>query len=182
MTALGGVPTEVKVGPGILRIGSVGAAEPADLTAPWDAAWVPLGYTAEGHAFNMSPSFEPITVAEELDTLRHEATGRTMNVSFAAAQMTARNLSLALNGGTIDAAGIGFVTFEPPDPGEEVRIALGWESTDGSERSVWRKCLQTGDVEIARRKAPATATIPMTFMLEVVAGKKPFRAIFEDAA
>lgn len=173
-------PTSVRVGPGILRVGAVGAVEPTDLTAPWDAAWVPLGYTEEGHSFSSAPNFEPIEVAEETDPIRYEPTGREMRVDFAAAEMTATNLSRALNGGTIT-TGAGIVTFEPPNPGEEVRIALGWEARDGSERWVWRKCLQTGEVSIARRKAPDKATIPMSFMLEIVAGGvKPFVAIFSD--
>ena len=46
-----------------------------------------------------------------------------------------------------------------------------------------RKCLQTGDVAIARRKAPDKATIPCSFMLEIVAGGgKPLTAIFDDTA
>lgn len=172
-------PTKVKVGPGRLKVAPVGSTEPADLTSPWGAAWVDLGYTEEGHSFTATPSFEPVEVAEEIDPIRYEATGREMRVGFSLAEMTATNLSRALNGGTIT-TGSGIVTFEPPDPGSEVRVALGWESKDGKERWVWRKCLQTGDIEIARRKAPDKALIPCEFMLEIVAGGlKPFKAIFD---
>jgi len=171
-------PTKIRVGPGLLKIGAVGATEPTDLTTAWPVAWVDLGYTEEGHSFTASRSFEPVEVAEEIDPVRYEATGREMRVEFAAAEMTATNLSRALNGGTVT-TGTGLVTFEPPDPGAEVRLALGWEAKDKSERWVWRKCLSTGDIEIARRKAPDKATIPMSFMCEIVAGGgKPFKAIF----
>lgn len=174
-----GDPTKIRVGPGILYIAPVGSTEPVDLTTAWAAAWVPLGYTEEGHAFSASPSFEPVEVAEEIDPIRYEPTGREMGVEFAAAEMTALNLSRAMNGGTVT-TGTGIVTFEPPTPGFEVRVALGWESVDKKERWVWRRCLQTGDVEIARRKAPDKATIPMSFMLEIVAGgAKPFKAIMD---
>lgn len=176
-----GNPTAVRVGPGRLKIGAVGATEPVDLAAAWAAAWVDLGYTDEGHSFTSSPSFDPIEVAEEVDPISYEMTGREMRVEFACAELTALNLSRALNGGTIT-TGTGIVTFEPPDPGDEVRVALGWESLDGKERWVWRKCMQTGDVEIARRKAPDKSTIPASFMCEIVAGGlKPFKAIFDDS-
>lgn len=176
-----GNPTAVRVGPGLLRIAPLGTAEPTDLTAAWNAAFVLLGYTEEGHAFTQTPSFEPVEVAEEVDPVSYEMTGREMRVEFALAEMTALNMSRALNGGDIT-TGTGIVTFEPPDPGEEVRVMLGWESLDGKERWVWRKCLQTGDVEVARRKAPAKATVPCSFMCEIVAGGgKPFKAIFDDS-
>lgn len=179
---VGNQPGQVRIGPGILKIAPVGTAEPADLTAAWGAAWIDLGYTAEGHTFTASPSFDPVEVAEEVDPISYEVTGREMRVEFALAQITAKRLSYALNGGTITVAG-SVVTFEPPDPGTETRVALAWESKDKKERWVWRKCMQTGDVEIARRKAPDNATIPMSFMCEMVAGGlKPFKAIFDNVA
>lgn len=179
---MSGDPTKIRVGPGRLLVAAVGSAEPADLTTPWGVPWIDLGYTEEGHSFTASPSFEPVEVAEEIDPIRYEPTGREMRVEFAMAEMTATNLSRALNGGTVT-TGAGIVTFEPPEPGEEVRVALGWEAKDGKERWVWRKCLQTGDIEIARRKAPDKATIPASFMCEIVAGgAKPFKAIFDDGA
>lgn len=177
-----GDPTKIRVGPGRLLVAAVGSTEPADLTTPWAVAWTDLGYTDEGHSFTASPSFEPVEVAEEIDPIRYEATGREMRVEFALAELTAANLAKALNGGDV-VTGTGIVTFEPPDPGDEVRVALGWESKDGKERWVWRKCLQTGDIEIARRKAPDKALIPCSFMCEIVAGgAKPFVAIFDDPA
>lgn len=183
---MSGDPTKIRVGPGRLKVAAVGSTEPTDLTTAWDVAWVDLGYTAEGHSFTSSPSFDPVDVAEEIDPIRYEPTGREMRVEFAMAEITATNLSRALNGGDVTTSGMGatqIVTFEPPEPGEEVRLALGWESLNATERWVWRKCLQVGDVEIARRKAPDKATIPASFMCEIVAGGvKPFRAIFADPA
>lgn len=183
---MSGDPTKIRVGPGWLRIAPVGSTEPVDLLAAWDASFVLLGYTAEGHSFSSSQTFEPVEVAEEIDPIRHEPTGREMKVDFAMAEMTALNLSRAMNGGVVNTTGVGvdqITTFEPPTPGEEVRVALGWESADGQERWVWRKCLQTGDIEIARRKAPDKATIPASFMCEIVAGGlKPFVALFADPA
>lgn len=176
-----GNPTKVRVGPGHLLIGPVGATEPDNLTTPWSSDWVRIGYTDEGHAFSMKPKFEGVEVAEEIDPILFRATSREMKVEFDMAEMTATNLSRAFNGGTVKTSE-GIVVFEPPEPGEEVRVALGWEADDGLERWIFRKCLQTGEVEVARRKAPDKATIPTSFMLEKVAGKKPFKAIFGDEA
>lgn len=173
--------SQVRLGPGVLKVAPLGTAIPTDLATAWNVAWVDLGYTEEGHAVRMTTNVEPVPVAEELDPISYEPTGREMSVAFAAAQMTALNLSYALNGGTIT-SGTGIVTFEPPDPGDITRVMLGWESTDALERWVFKRCISTGDIEIARRKAPDKSTVPMEFMLEMVAGGgAPFVAIFDDS-
>lgn len=173
-----GAPTSVRVGPGRLLVAPLLSTEPVDLSTAWDADWVELGYTEDGSSFTASISNEAIPVAEEFDPIRYETTGREMRVEFALAEITADNLSTAMNGGTLT-TGTGIVTFEPPEPGEEERVMLGWEATDSSERWVFRQCLQAGDVAIARRKAPAKATIPATFRLEKPTGAAPFKAIFD---
>lgn len=180
--ATGRQPSEVRVGPGRLYIAPVGSTEPTDLSTAWAAAWVDLGYTEDGHAFSTSPTFEPVEVAEEVDPISYEMTGRQMSIAFTLAQVTAANLSRALNGGVVATVGA-TTTFEPPAPGAEVRVALGWQSVDAKERWIFRKCMQTGDVEIARRKAPVKGSIAANFMCEIVAGgAKPFKAIFETAS
>jgi hypothetical protein len=159
---MAGDPTAVRVGPGWLYIAPVGTAEPDDLAGDWDAAWAPLGYTEEGSAFSFENTFEDIPVAEELEPIAILQTARNISVSFAAAELTAANLQTALNGGTITTAD-GVVTFEPPEAGEFTHVAVGWQSTDGLERWIFRKGIQTGNVELGRRKAPAKATVPMSF-------------------
>lgn len=175
-----GDPTRVRLGPGKLKIAPLGTTEPTTLSAAWNASWLDIGYTEEGHAFTSSPSFDPVPVAEEIMPLQYAPTGQEMRVEFAMAEMGAKNLQTAFNGGTIT-TGTGIVTFEPPALGSETRVMLGWEALDAKERWVFRKCLQTGDVEFARRKAPDKTTIPVSFMLEIVAGSSaPFKAIFDS--
>lgn len=178
-------PDKVKVGAGLLYINAVGEPEPNDLTTPWatvDPGWLAIGYTEEGHTFNREPNFEPIEVAEEDDPIRYEQTGVASSLEFAAAEMTVTNLTYAFNGGTVTTLSGTVVEFEPPILGDVTRVMLGWESVDGEERWVFRKCVQTGNVNIARRKAPAKATIPMTFRLEKPGvGILPFKAIMETA-
>lgn len=178
-------PGKVKVGPGLLYINSVGAAEPTNLTTPWstvDAGWAAIGYTEEGHEFSSEPSFEPIEVAEELVPIRYEAANRTEMLTFNAAEMTIDNVVRAFNGGTVTTLTGTVKRFDPPAIGGEIRAMLGWESTDGTERWIFRKCVQSGNVTIARRKSPDKALIPMEFRLEVVGGGiKPWTAIIDTA-
>lgn len=170
----------ISLGPGRLLIAPLGSTEPADLTAAWDAAWVELGYTAEGSEFTYQLTTAPVDVEEEFEPIRIATTGRSAAVSFALAEMTATNLKRALNGGTIT-SGTGIVTFEPPAVGTEVRVMLGWESEDLQERWVYRQCFQQGNVGVTRRKAPNKATIPVEFGLEKPSGAQSFKAIFATA-
>ncbi len=69
-------------------------------------------------------------------------------------------------------------TFDPPEIGVVTKVALGWEATDGLERWIWRKCIQTGSITLARRKAPAKTLVPCEFRVIKQTGVLPFRAIF----
>jgi hypothetical protein len=176
---MAGTATNVRVGPGWLYIAPLGTAAPTDLTAAWDAAWVPLGYTHEGSTVGFDQTFEDVTVEEEYDPVDTLQTARSITVNVAAAEMTARNLQLAFNGGTIDTA-TGTVTFEPPPAGQVTRVMVGWEADDGKERWVFYRCTQTGSVEVSRRKAPNKATIPLAFRATVPDEGAPFTAILAD--
>lgn len=162
-----GNPEALAVGPGKLYGGALGTVEPTDLTTPWssvDPGWFAFGYTEAGSEFDQQLATTPIKVAEELDTILNTPSDRTSSLAFALAQMTATNLEAALNGGTIT-NGAGIITFEPPDLGEEVRLMLGFESEDGTERWVYRQAIMNGQMKITRAKA-AMAPIACTFMLE----------------
>jgi hypothetical protein len=157
-----GNPAAVRVGPGKLLIAPLETAEPADLATAWDSDWVEVGYTDEGSTFVFDQTFEDVNVAEEYDPVHVLQTARQITLNFAAAELTATNLQRAFNGGTITTAS-GLVTFEPPDAGDFTPVMIGWEADDNYERWVFRRCLQVGSVEIARRKAPDKATVPMSF-------------------
>ncbi len=180
-----GNPNKVKVGAGLLYIGPVGVAEPTDLTTPWatvDARWVPIGYTDTGHEFSSQPAFEAIEVAEELSPIRYEQSNTNETVTFAAAELTVTNLTYAFNGGTVTTLSGAVVKYEPPAIGSATRAALGWASDDGTERWVFRKCVQAGNVQIARRKSPQKALIAMEFRLEVVgSGVRPWTNVINTA-
>jgi hypothetical protein len=69
--------------------------------------------------------------------------------------------------------------IEPPAVGTETRIMLGWDSEDGLERAIWRRCMQTGGSETARKKGADYAKLAAEFSLEQPsAGLAPFRHFF----
>lgn len=174
-----GTPKNVRVGPGWLYIGAVGATEPTDLDTDWDYAdWTPIGYTDEGSEFQFDRTVENVEVAEELDPVLTFETSRSTKISFASAEITARNLQVALNGGDINVSGA-TTTFEPPEAGDITYVAIGWQATDGLERWVFRKALSAEPVSIGRRKSPDKAVIQMGFQVVKPDSGAPWKAIFD---
>lgn len=179
----------VTLGPGQLFIADLGSTEPAGLDDAWPALWTSLGYTEEGSAFAYELTTEGVPVAEELEDLDDVTTGRNGSVTFALAEVTAENLKVALNGGTITAVASNGTTiirahktFEPPALGQEVYKMIGFESEDTEERWVWRQCKQTGAIEMQRRKGATKTTINATFkMFKPAAGGAPFKAYIADS-
>lgn len=173
-----GNPAAVRVGAGRLLIAPLGTAVPATLSGAWNVAWTEIGYTNEGSTFTFEGDFEDVNVEEELDPIGTYQTARRAMVEFAAAELTATNLQTALNGGTIT-SGTGIVTFDPPEVGDFEHTMLGWEAEDNLERWVFRKCLQVGNIGVARRRAPNKATLPMQFRALKPTGAAVFVAIFD---
>jgi len=171
----GSGPEFVHFGPGTLYIAStLTEVEPTDLTTAWGAGWIKAGYTDAGHTFTYTPSYENIEVAETLLPISKVASGQEMTLEFAFAEITAKNLQRALNGATITASGTGPTSIDKIEPlafgATETRVAILWEADDASERWVFRRCLQTGAIAIARQRGAAKAAIPVTFSLEQPSG------------
>ena len=154
----------LSLGPGTLKTAVSGTPEPASLTAPWDGGWIDLGYTFEGHSFTFNTETEEVEVAEELLPVAEVDVKQVGGVNFTSAEVTAFHLYLAQNGGTILTPS-GYVTFEPPLPGQTLTRMYAWQSTDATERVVWRKCRNTGDMEMARRKGGNKTGIPFSLKL-----------------
>ncbi len=179
---------QVLTDPGYLFAAPLASALPANTVAAskytdvWPAAWIPLGATTEGSTFSYSTSVEPIMVAEFFDPIKYATTERSGNIAFNLADFTLKNYKLALNGGLgaiAPTAGTGVTAsydYEPVAPGNEVRVMVGWESTDGTMRLVLRQTIQGGEVSSAFQKAPSIAAIPCTFNMEIpVAASSPFK-------
>jgi hypothetical protein len=176
-----GNPSALSLGPGTLYTAQLLSTEPSDLVTAWPAAWAALGYTHEGNDWSYQLNTEGVDVAEELDFVRIVPTGRVIQVKFVLAEITATNLSRALNGGTI-VTGSGFVTYEPPAFGTEIRKMYGWQSDDGQERWVFRQCMSGGTVEMGRKKGAAKAGIAFELNLEKPTGVQPFKVIMASPA
>lgn len=179
---MAGNPEQVRVGPGWLYIAPLGSTEPTNLTTAWetvDTDWVNLGYTDGGTTFVFDQTFEDVTVDQEYDPVATLQTARQVTLNVQAAELTAENLQTAFNGGTIVGPTGGLITFEPPDAGDFDHVMVGWEATDALERWVFRKCLQVGNVEIARRKAPDKAAVPLSFRALKPASAAAFLAILD---
>jgi hypothetical protein len=190
-----GNPSAIALGPGYLYANLLlNGDEPTDLVTPWetvDPGWILLGYTETGSEFNYALTSGNVEVAEELDPVMISTTGRTSTCTFTMAEMTASNLSFAMNGGIIhypadpnveppyDTYSDDVVIVEPPDLGTEVRIMMGFESEDHTERWVMRQCFQTGTAKIVRQKGTVIAGIAVVMSLEKPAtSKRLFAAIF----
>lgn len=71
--------------------------------------------------------------------------------------------------------------YEPPQVGAEVRVMLGWDAEDDLERVIWRRVLQSGNSEVARRKGADYAKFNAEFSLEQPGGGlAPFRWFFAE--
>lgn len=171
-----GTPLAVRVDVGLIYVAPVGTTEPASPTASIPSAWVPVGYTESGHVFTTGTTSEEVEVAEELDPIRYVSTKRTGTFEVELAEINVQNWAIALNGGDIGSPAGGFVTFEPPDLGDESRLAILWRADDDLEQLVVRQALCASDVAVQRRKAPQKATIPVNFKMEKPSnGDKSFK-------
>jgi hypothetical protein len=190
-------PTHVKISPGTLYIAPLGTIEPASVTGAWDDGWVKLGYTDQGSSFQFGPQTAPVTVEEEFYPVDEAIVSYAGKVTFVLAETTRRNLAIALNAGVPGSAVFpddtqgenedGSLWQEPPDPGEENRVMIGWDAlqkgavagNDPFTRFVVRKTLQTGPVTRLARKGANKSMFACEFSIIKPPGQRPFRFTFE---
>lgn len=178
---MAGDSTLLSLGAGTLFSALLGTTEPSDLSAAWPSGWVDLGYTHEGSQMGVNFSIDPVLVAEKVGPVRFEITDRTIVVKFILAQNTASNMQRMHNGGLVS-TGTGIVVFEPPEFSEITRRMYGFQSSDGQERVVWRRCLSAGSAEVERRKGATKTGIPMELYLEDPGGTtRQYKHIYSQA-
>lgn len=169
--------------PGYLFWAPLGSAVPAmtvvgsKFTDAWPVAWIQLGATDKGSKLKYSTKLAPISVAEIFDPIQWATTDRTGTVEFALASYTLANLNRAFNTGTlttVSGSGTTLLTkLSPPTPGSELRAMIGFESTDGTLRSIAYQTVQGGDLEMDFMRAPDNTVIPCTFNFEVPSSGNP---------
>lgn len=173
-----GTSSNVILGPGLLYVAPVGTTEPTNASTVLPSAnWREVGYTEDGTTFTYEITNEPIEVEEEFDPIFYRTTGRSGTVAFQMAEVTRQNLALAVNVGA--AAPNNAASLEPPSPNSEVRVMIALNTDDGA-RWIWRQCLQASSIEIARKKAPDKALLPVEFRLEKPTGLQPW-IVFPNA-
>ena len=166
-------PNAIALGPGNLFAAPLGTAEPTDASTALSGTWRDLGSTHEGSTFRYQLNAEDIDVAEEIDPVRVVTVGRQIGMDFVLAEKTYQNLAFTLNSGA-NVAVPGDKSYEPPDPGAEVRLMLVHQAVHQA-RWLLRQCLNTGNVEIANQKAPAKAGLPSSWRAEKPSGARPFK-------
>jgi hypothetical protein len=170
--------------PGYLLGAPIGSTLPtmtvvgSKFTDAWPGAWVSLGATEDGSDFTYETKVEAVYVAEFIDAILWNTTERTGSFAFSLTNFTLTNMSKAFNGGTLAiVSGTGTTQLnrlDPPDPGNEVRMMIGWESLDGTVRIIAYQCLQGGSMKATFKKRPAVAGIPCTFNFEKPSATEPF--------
>ncbi|MCU1494874.1 MAG: hypothetical protein JWO62_2638 [Acidimicrobiaceae bacterium] len=187
----------VPVGPGTLYVAPLGTTEPTSVTGQWAAGWVAVGFTDKGNDRSWKPTYQAVSVDEELWPLRQVPDMYEGSVAFSMAEITVQNTVLAYNGGitTTQAAGVmgtnpdGSQWVEPPLPGAEIRVMIGWDAAfEGSApgnttpllgRTIYRQCIQTGEVKGSHQKGNNKYLYTVTFSFEKPStGLNPFRDIF----
>lgn len=172
----------IRVNPGALYAAPLGSTVPASLTAAWPSAWIPLGLTTDGSTDTFDVQTADLVAAELFEPVATYTTGRTETIAFTLMNATALNLQMAFNGGlTAPAVTGGFTTLPTVAPNAEVRIMLGWDAVDGLERTIWKKCIQTGSIALARQKAPNNTTVPCAFRAEQPTDGSPRRVHYLDS-
>jgi hypothetical protein len=143
----------------------------------WPVAWIYLGMTESGSTISSNITVQPVPAAEIYDPLAYRTTDRASSVTFMLKNFSATNLQRALNGAVSTVTGSGATTItklDPPQPGQEVRCMIGWESTDSTVRFIGYQAINSGNIDIAMAKAPANANIPFTLNLEKPSSAQPF--------
>ena len=190
-------PTHVKISAGTLYVAPLGTTEPSSVTGAWPAGWVSLGYTDQGSTFAFGPTVAAVTVEEEYYPVDQAIVSYAGKVTFVLAEQTRQNLAIALNAGIPGQTGFqsgiegtnvdGSIWLEPPDPGNENRIMIGWDSinkgatsaVDPFTRFVVRKTLQMGQVTRMARKGNNKAMYAVEFGIIKPPNQRPFRFTFE---
>lgn len=164
-----GNPANLTTGPGTLHVALYGTTLPTARATALGTGWASPGYTEEGYAFTAERSMEGMYVAEERRAVKQYTTEIKEMVVFAMAEATNVNLTLAMNGGVLDTAAPGYDpedAITPVEADDEQRISIVFDADNGA-RWVFKKCVNMGSTELARRKAPAKTLIPVEFVLEV---------------
>lgn len=164
---MAGNGANIGIGPGWLYAAPIATADPANNETSLPVDWISLGYTEDGNQFSYAVTSEDIEVAESVDPVATQETKALSKVTFSMAEMTRRNLGLALGRGLV--ANDDSI-LEPAALGSRLYFKLIWQSLDhvtpavsdtANIRWLFRKCFVSGSLDISHKKAPAKALLPV---------------------
>jgi hypothetical protein len=177
-----GTPANLTTGPGLLQVAPYGTTLPTAVATALGTAFNQVGYTEEGYAFTLDRTLEGMYVAEAKRPIKHYVTETKESIVFSMAEATSKNLTLAINKGAVDETSFDpDAPLTPPTDDAEVRVTLVFDAANGA-RWVFKKCINAGTTEVARRKAPNKALIPVEFMVEVPDDNSDPWVIYPNAA
>lgn len=181
--AAGGSSTNIALGAGRLYVAPLGTTEPTTASTALPSAWRVVGYTEDGTSISYEQSNEAIEVAEEVDPVLYVLASRMTKLTVQLAEITRRNLALAMGVGANEANDD--TTLEPPAPGDEVAVMIVWDSDEtasaSNRRWLFRQAKANGALEMQRNKAPNKALMPVEWNLEKPASDEPF-IVFPNAS
>ncbi len=160
----------VQAGVGTLYVADLGTAVPTSASGTIPNGWREIGYTDTGATIGTETETEEIEVAEEASPIRTVVIKISGTLEFAMAQVTAKNLALALNlGANVSDSS---TSIAPPEAGEDVSVMLMLDSAQGA-RWIFYSGKNSGGLSLERVKTGKTL-IPVTFSIEKVTGQNLF--------
>lgn len=121
-------------GPG-LWLAPINTAPPTDVTTPWPAGWVSLGYASEdGPTVSSSTDSTDIRGWQSLGVLRSVITGRTVTVQFQLLEWSAQNLALYWDIDVPTIAADGSFQFDVRSDQAGQRHSMGVDVKDGENQ------------------------------------------------
>ncbi|AYD81615.1 major tail protein [Streptomyces phage Kromp] len=125
---------------GSIYLAPKGTTAPADLTTPWGAAWVDLGFMSDdGVSMEYSTDVEDINAWQSLSPVRRILTSVNMTLGFTAIELKASTITAYFPDSTITEVSEGTVyrLDIPAAPGPaEWAIGLEWRDGDITNRLV----------------------------------------------
>lgn len=178
----------VSVGPGWIFVAPIATALPTSNEVALPVDWVAVGYTEDGSESSYNVTSADIEVAEEIDPIATQETKADTKFVFSMAEMTRRNLGLAL--------GLGVVAnddtvISPASLGGRVYFRMVWQSLDlvspavadtANVRWVFPKVFSTGGFKLPNKKAPAKKLLPVEFSCYRTSSAIPPFLVYPNAA
>lgn len=156
-------PSNLLMGPAVVSVGTVGAAEPPSNATALGAPWRDVGGTSGGATLTIGQTFTPMTVDQVAMAVGSRKTAQEVTVATSLAEATLENLRMVLNQAV---AATTFVELDADisnaDPLYQAICLTGQKPGGGPRRIYVRRTLSTEAIGIPFQKDGQTL-VPVTF-------------------